>query len=1009
MNNYYEKYVKYKAKYLNLKEEGNFDLKTKAKYYKKINQKGGRFITNYNGINRFSTIEYPEMEEFLNPIYGCFLTESDFVRNNYFLYKAKIKLDELQLTDNFQNKRDTSIPSIIINDNLRQKIGRLTHNIGPIVVPNNEITMEPIDFGRFIAILYFAKMNTGLLRYEKNNLKCWFDNGQKSEKADVQKLQSYIIEARKVKDYIMVGTSDKMDFYLLLYFLWYKIQNDNDINEYYIGIQDVFNITNKYSYNIYNICPLTTLSRRSQILFEEAVIKTVTIDFIVFHQKSARPFCYDDINEKKYPDCGETTIRNLINLLCFDCETGNFDLKILINYNPIQELITYYTVFPNFDEQSSYNKKDIYGQKLNARDAWSYLIIYHANKNLTFNEYCYIDGYRNDYNVKANSKTLDKENINSLQLLNNLLANVSDWGDLANNDNIESIIPGLDEDGIGIIQIVHSIFGNIIIEYIDGHAFWHDIKNKNESNLKHLPMNKRIMINILNRKQGITSFNYLFYKYNENMRRLLNECQYNNDNKLYEILIQISLTEIINSEIRKNIVIDTTIVKIMKILKENQDKEEINDYIYKCNNFTFITEYIPKLKQIKSILNKTVRTIDLSPLSNITTIGNNFLHECYNLRTIDLTPLSNVTTIGDKFLFNCYNLGLDDDDDEDDGDQLKLSQFTLTSNNVNFSPLSNVTTIGNNFLGKCNNLTIIDLSLLTKITSIGSEFLYSCTNLDRIFLPPTLNISIIRAGFLGECDSLTKIDLTPLCNVTFIESQFLYNCQSLTEIDLTPLSNVVHIGESFMSYCNNLETIEIFFPHVIVIEEFCLYHCENLESIDLSSLVNLQSIGQYFLSECKQLLKIILTSLVNLESIGDYFLSECNQLLKINLTSLVNLESIGDNFLSGCSDLLHIDLTSLVNLKSIGRNFLSRCLHLTSISLGSLEKLELIKSFFLSGCQNFTLDLSLLKNLSSIGNNFLYNSSNINVIITKQQKDKLFKNYQPNRTIIFTYRENLHP
>ena len=232
MNNHYKKYLKYKQKYLELKND-------------KINQKGGRSIRNYNNINRFSTIEYPEMEEFLNPIYGCFLAESDFIRNNYFLYKANIDLDELRLNDNFE----LSDNLFIINNNLRQKIDKLTHNISstPIVTPTNEIkTLTPLD-----------------IVCERNN-----------------------------------------------------------------------------------------------------------------------------IDEKKYPDCGETTRRKLINLICFDTKTRYFNLQILQNYGTIQELIEYYIIFLNFIEQSSNNKKDIYGLKLNARDGWCYLIIHHANTNLTFNEYC---------------------------------------------------------------------------------------------------------------------------------------------------------------------------------------------------------------------------------------------------------------------------------------------------------------------------------------------------------------------------------------------------------------------------------------------------------------------------------------------------------------------------------------------------------------------------------------------------------------------------------------------
>jgi hypothetical protein len=43
-----------------------------------------------------------------------------------------------------------------------------------------------------------------------------------------------------------------------------------------------------------------------------------------------------------------------------------------------------FEVFNTFDLQLSSEKKDIYGQKLNARDAWSYLIIHSANKSIQF-------------------------------------------------------------------------------------------------------------------------------------------------------------------------------------------------------------------------------------------------------------------------------------------------------------------------------------------------------------------------------------------------------------------------------------------------------------------------------------------------------------------------------------------------------------------------------------------------------------------------------------------------
>ena len=152
MNNYYKKYLKYKKKYLELKNDKYFDLETKKKYLElkdnKIKQKGGKYITNYNSINRFSTIEYPEMEEFLNPIYGYFLSESDFIRNNYFLYRAKIEQEDLILSSNFELSQEIESTSIIIDNNLRKKISKMTHNIEgtPSVEPTNAIKLlNPIN------------------------------------------------------------------------------------------------------------------------------------------------------------------------------------------------------------------------------------------------------------------------------------------------------------------------------------------------------------------------------------------------------------------------------------------------------------------------------------------------------------------------------------------------------------------------------------------------------------------------------------------------------------------------------------------------------------------------------------------------------------------------------------------------------------------------------------------------------------------------------------------------
>jgi hypothetical protein len=96
-----------------------------------------------------------------------------------------------------------------------------------------------------------------------------------------------------------------------------------------------------------------------------------------------------------------------------------------------------------------------------------------------------------------------------------------------------------------------------------------------------------------------------------------------------------------------------------------------------------------------SILPEIRRLIVTTTSEGVLRIGNAFLYDCTGLTSLDLRPLSNVTTIGNAFLLNCWGLTY-----------------------VNLRGLSNVTTIGNDFLFNCAS-TSLDLSSLSKVTTIG--------------------------------------------------------------------------------------------------------------------------------------------------------------------------------------------------------------------------------------------------------------------------------------------------
>jgi hypothetical protein len=72
----------------------------------------------------------------------------------------------------------------------------------------------------------------------------------------------------------------------------------------------------------------------------------------------------------KFPDCGESSLRNFINVITYNMDLGIYNLEILDILGAVDELKEYYTVFNNEELQSSIQKVDIFGGLYNAREAW---------------------------------------------------------------------------------------------------------------------------------------------------------------------------------------------------------------------------------------------------------------------------------------------------------------------------------------------------------------------------------------------------------------------------------------------------------------------------------------------------------------------------------------------------------------------------------------------------------------------------------------------------------------
>ena len=889
-----KKYFKYKMKYLGLKNT-----------YLNIEMKGGDkpVLTNDN-INLFNpTLDsHKLMEPYLNPVYGLYMCESGFITNTFYLYKA--------------------FPSTELE--YAKKIIKLSRSINDSIQPTLDFeNVDPIDIGRYIALLYICKNNINFITINSNgrdlNVNAQFNHTDKEKKSILDShrvtLKSYIDKIKLLKTTFPIKDSNNMteiDFHIILYCLWWISKNDKGIINYYKGINEVITICNeilswgKYPVK-YEPIDLKYTNPNSDG-FEKLVLDITKKSFHKYEMQYPQHFCSSE-KTQTYPDCGEITARNLINLICFEPKTGVFNIEILQKYGAIDKLIEYYTNFNTFEKQSAEDTVKIYEQDLNAKDAWSRLIIFYANNNLRFNHTC---SGSHDYEL-LDGMASDRTTTNFFQLIKNLLPAITKWDDLnTKSDRLEIVSDDTDRDGFGQIEIKTSEYSNITIFCNRGHYNMHIDEKAIDYDVSKLKASRALKINILLNDNIVINdiSNFLWINWSSDLLvRIINNSL--TDIKLREKLLELSFTDKIKSDTRRQINIDVQDADFLTYFVDTfGTNDKINEYTYKSNNFEFVKR-LPQLRHLNSLIysNPTcIACIDLSPLLNITSIGGYFLYNCVELTDIDLSPLSNVTSIGGDFLYNCNEL-----------------------TNIDLSPLSKVRSIGDKFLYKCSALTEINFPSVSNITSIGKDFLSNCIGLKNITFPSVSNITSIDDAFLYGI-RLENIDLTFLSKVKIIGNNFLGECIELKNINLTPLSNVTSIGSYFLYNCIKLESIDLKpLLHLTSIDHSFLTDCIGLKNITFPSVSNIASIDDAFLYGIR-FENIDLTFLSKVTSIGNDFLSDCIELKNINLDSLSNVTSIGSHFLYGCSKLENINLKTKLKLTSVGNNFLSKCTSLKSIN-----------------------------------------------------------------------------
>jgi hypothetical protein len=963
-------------------------------------QKGGDKPYNVNAqtLNRFTD---PQMEQHMNPVYGLILCENGYVQNLYFLKKNGL-LDSF--SENFsKNEKTQQIlkhHSEIINRACTQEYG------SNIIIPTKEIMSSkftPLDIGRYIAVKYVLKFidSEFVVKNQKGDR---YIVNQKYKKITTAEIEN-IKKCTPLNKYIDINENDIFAFQIVLFCLWWKANNQDGINDYYKGIQEIFEIFNKYNSEKPPLIignSQVSASVNANKSFEELALYIAGVDFMLYSQESSMTFC--DGSQQIYSDCGETTVRNIINIFCYNKETHTFDIEILRKKGAIEELITYYTIFNNFNLQSKQEPTEIFNMKLNARNAWSKLIIDKSQHNINFNYQC---KGTSGYDMKS-GLTIDKTKPNMLQMFNNLfkgyesVKGIEEWTDLAVGTNITEIDTNINGNGFGKIIITNISEQQFEINLLNGHYYVDLFKEKDEIQYYHLSQPQKDILDTL-LSEYITEHNFI--QINFSSEKLVNEFEIINNQKIQICLFELSLTDKYDSDMRRQIKLDVDDKSMFnKIANKYGNTEKINDYTFLISeeNYDFVKD-LPALTVLKLAysmrhrdLESSVKSIDLTPLKNIVKIGNYFLTNLPNLTTIDLTPLKNIVEIGDFFLRNLPKLTTID--------LTPLSNIRKIGNNflaesriniIDLSSLINLTEIGNYFLYKCNKIEKVDLSA-SPIISIRSYFLNKCNNLHTVIFNPNPTINSVGYDFMSECDNIKHIDLRCLENIEVINNNFLYDCKNLTTVVFPDKFNkVTYIDKSFIENSPNLKSIISgskssdsnkidlsCFSNVEHIKKKFLGSCYNIESVDLSSLTKLSKIENHFLYECKLLNEVKFSNDANIHYVGTYFLDGCKKLKTIDLRSFKNINIINNNFMSDCDSIVDVKFPdTFVELTEIKPNFMTNTENLENINFSCFSNVEKIGEFFLFSSGIKYADLSSLTKLISVEGSFMRSCFNLETVI----------------------------
>jgi len=752
MINYYQKYLKYKNKYLELKNK-NY-----------VYQDGGQIsIRAIKNINLFTD---PDMEQFMNPIYGLIMANTRYIENIF-------TLGPIMKTINTSNSNSLVAEYSAVNE-ICQYINYTYRPADAIVSTSSPLL--PRHIGRYVALLYFCKNehNKGLI----DNILTTKTHSSHKYFTDTIKQMKVTLKSSTIRigNKIPLETNNKNMFHLLLYCLWWKSSSITDFVEYYNGINETFtNIRGIIRDSNYQdiICTLDTFGLYSdeelQITdgttisdFNIALINTLSVsNFEVIKYKQITIID----NTHLFSDCVETELRNFINILIFDNNRLNIDK--LQTFGAIDELIEYYSKYPNFTTQL----------KDNAKTDWAILLGTHANTDIIFN-------VTNDehipYNIRAELNNFKQLLIN---LFNRNLPTSTSFDIfqvlVGKSDNLITEI-NVEKEEKDDIEYDIILIKNINMElqkiYIGpGHMgieFKSSITN-NSNDIDEFELDKKHkdILKLLFNIDELFPEKYLHQALTINkINAIINNDYYNNELKLCILMFALKLERDHN----KRILLPQNFADYLKdnnFFTFTEEKEEFFQFLsislHTLDFMVFIwskLSLIPELNLIRFKVNDDLETINFTQdieLTDDVHINKYFFNSSTKLKILDLSQLRTLKTIGNWFLWKSG----------------ELEQIIFPENCM-------IESISNHFMNDCKTLQILDLSRLVNLKTIGYHFLTDCTNLKQIIFPEMCMIKHIGNNFAVNCNNLLPINMSLLPHLRNISNNVTTSKFKLASLDI---------------------------------------------------------------------------------------------------------------------------------------------------------------------------------------------------------------------------------